>query len=62
MFIHGKVRFAPNEWHGSWIRPDPGPDIVRVRIQKEKKLKLYLKGQNPVLRGLAFAARYLRSI
>jgi hypothetical protein len=28
-------------------------NIVGVRIQEEKNLKLYRKGQNPVLRGLA---------
>ena len=30
-----------------------GTNMVGVRIQEEKNLKLYRKGQNPVLRGLA---------
>jgi hypothetical protein len=53
MFIHGKVRFEPNEWQGFMDAAGTGTDMVGVRIQEEKNLKLYRKGQNPVLRGLA---------
>src|SRR5882762_3214341 len=42
VFIHGKVRFEPN-----------ATSMVGVRIREERNLKLYRKGQNPVLRGLA---------
>ena len=52
MFIHGKVRFEPNEWQGFMDAAGTGTNIVGVRIQEEKNLKLYRKGQNPVLRGL----------
>jgi hypothetical protein len=53
MFIHGKVRFEPNEWQGFKDAAGNDTSMVGVRIREEKNLKLYRKGQNPVLRGLA---------
>jgi hypothetical protein len=53
MFIHGRVRFEDNEWFGFRDAVGSATNIVGVRIQEEKNLKLYRKGQNPVLRGLA---------
>ena len=53
MFIHGRVRFEDIEWYGFRDAVGAHANIVGVRIQEEKNLKLYRKGQNPVLRGLA---------
>jgi hypothetical protein len=53
MFIHGKVRFEPKEWAGFTEAAGTATNMVGVRIREEKNLKLYRKGQNPVLRGLA---------
>lgn len=53
LFIHGKVRFEDNEWFGFKDAAGAGTSMVGVRIREEKSLKLYRKGQNPVLRGLA---------
>jgi len=49
MFIHGKVRFEPNEWAGFRDAAGTATSMVGVRIQEERSLKLYRKGQNPVL-------------
>jgi hypothetical protein len=53
IFIHGKVRFESKEWYGFKDAVGADTTIVGVRIREEKNLKLYRKGQNPVLRGLA---------
>ncbi len=53
IFIHGRVRFDQQEWRGFESAVGTGTNIVGVRIQTEKNLKLYRKGCNPVLRGLA---------
>jgi len=53
MFIHGKVWFEPEEWAGFADAAGNGTNMVGVRIREEKNLKLYRKGVNPVLRGLA---------
>jgi hypothetical protein len=53
MFIHGKVRFERNEWQGFKDAAGSNTSMIGVRIREEKNLKLYRKGQNPVLRGLA---------
>ena len=53
LFIHGKVRFEDEEWQGFRDAAGAETKIVGVRIREEKNLKLYRKGQNPVLRGLA---------
>ena len=53
LFIHGKVRFENAEWSGFRDAVSTETNIVGVRIREEKNLKLYRKGQNPVLRGLA---------
>ena len=51
MFIHGKVRFEAKEWAGFRDAVGTDTNIVGVQIREEKNLKLYRKGQNPVLRG-----------
>ncbi len=53
IFIHGRVRFERNEWAGFEEAAAGVKNIVGVRIRDEFNLKLYRKGQNPILRGLA---------
>ncbi len=53
VFIHGRIRFEENEWLGFKDAVGKGTNISGVRIREEKNLKLYRKGQNPILRGLA---------
>ena len=52
MFIHGRVRFSDDEW-GGFRDAGSGTNVVGVQIRDEKNLKLYRKGLNPVLRGIA---------
>ena len=52
-YIHGKVWFETEEWRGFSDAAGTNTNMVGVRIREEKNLKLYRKGQNPVLRGLA---------
>src|SRR5271157_2742797 len=47
------LTFEPNEWQGFSDAAGTATSMVGVRIREEKNLKLYRKGQNPVLRGLA---------
>lgn len=53
MFIHGRVRFEEEEWQGFVDAAGSETNMVGVRIRDEKDLKLYRKGCNPILRGLA---------
>lgn len=53
MFVHGKVRFETAEWAGFRDAVGKETNIVGVQIREERNLKLFRKGQNPVLRGLA---------
>ncbi len=53
IFVHGRVWFEEKEWMGFKDAVGKGTNIVGVRIREEKNLKLYRKGQNPILRGLA---------
>lgn len=53
VFIHGKVRFDREEWAGFEEAASSATNIVGVRIRHELNLKLYRRGQNPILRGLA---------
>lgn len=53
MFIHGRVRFEDSEWFGFKDAAGSVTNVVGIRIREEKNLKLYRKGQNPVMRGLA---------
>jgi hypothetical protein len=53
LFIHGRVRFNDAEWNGFRAAVGNDTKLVGVRIREEKNLKLYRKGQNPVLRGTA---------
>ncbi|HZQ55276.1 MAG TPA: hypothetical protein VFB14_23965 [Bryobacteraceae bacterium] len=53
LFIHGRVRFEDDEWFGFRDAAGSSTNMVGVRIRPDTNLKLYRKGQNPVLRGLA---------
>jgi hypothetical protein len=53
LFIHGRVRLNDEEWSGFRAAVDSESRLVGVRIRDERNLKLYRKGQNPVLRGTA---------
>jgi len=53
VFFHGKVWFNKEEWAGFEEAASEVTNIVGVRIRDELNLKLYRKGQNPILRGLA---------
>jgi hypothetical protein len=53
LFIHGRVRFEDDEWHGFKDAAGSATNIVGVRMRPDANLKLYRKGQNPALRGLA---------
>lgn len=53
LFVHGKVRFQDPEWAGFCEAAGSKTKVVGVRIVPEKDLKLYRKGDQPILRGLA---------
>lgn len=53
LFIHGRVRLNDEEWSGFRAAVGTKTTLVGVRIRDENNLKLYRKGQNPVLRGTA---------
>jgi hypothetical protein len=54
LFLHGKVRFNDEEWHGFIEGTDSNTRLVGVRIREDSDLKLYRRGEYPVLRGLAY--------
>ena len=53
IFFHGRVWFNKEEWAGFEEAASAATNIVGVRIRDEFNLKVYRKGQNPILRGLA---------
>lgn len=54
LFIHGKVRFNDEEWQGFKSAVDTPTNLVGVKIRDELDLKIYRKGNMPILRGLAY--------
>ncbi len=54
LFLHGKVRFNDEEWLGFKAAVGRETNLVGVRIRPVGDFKLFRKGQNPVLRGLAY--------
>jgi hypothetical protein len=54
VFIHGKVRFEQNEWLGFRDAISANTNLVGVRIRDEKNLKLFRKGNHPILRGMSY--------
>lgn len=53
LFLHGRVRFAPDEWRGFTSAVDGRTNLVGVRIKNEGSLKFFTMGNHAVLRGLA---------
>jgi len=54
LFIHGQTRFKRSEWEGFASAVDSRTSLVGVRIKDDKRLKLFRKSDNPVLRGTAY--------
>jgi hypothetical protein len=54
LFIHGKVRFEEREWTGFREAAGPKTNLVGVRIRPEGDLRFYRRGDQPILRGLAY--------
>lgn len=54
LFIHGKVAFNQNEWKGFQKGAGKDTNIVGVQIRPYPSLKLFRKGDMPILRGLAY--------
>jgi hypothetical protein len=54
LFLHGRVRFNNEEWTGFSEAVGVSMKLVGVRIRESRDLKLYRKGEYPVLRGLAY--------
>ena len=55
LFIHGKVRFSDSEWEGFKSKVPQGTNLVGIKIQEARNIKLYRKSKHPVLRGLSYA-------
>ena len=54
LFLHGKVGFAAEEWHG--FQEGVGSsatNLVGIKIRDEPDLRLFRTGSHPVLRGIA---------
>jgi len=54
LFIHGKVRFEEREWTGFREAAGTSTNLVGVRIRTDSDLKMFRKGDQPLLRGLAY--------
>ena len=54
LFLHGKVRFNNEEWRGFMEGAAGSTKLVGVRIRENRDLKLYRRGEYPVVRGLAY--------
>jgi len=52
LFIHGRVKFNKEEWEGFEEGVDERTNLVGIKIRDDSALRLYKKGENPVLRGL----------
>ena len=54
LFIHGRVRFNEEEWAGFCNAATSATRLVGVRITSERSLKIFSRGDRPILRGLAY--------
>lgn len=54
LFVHGRIRFADDEWEGFRDAADASTNIVGVTIDEGEKLKLFSTSTLPVLRGMAW--------
>jgi hypothetical protein len=55
LFIHGRVRFDEREWNGFREAAGKDTNVVGVRIKHESDLRIYRCGDQPIMRGLAYA-------
>jgi hypothetical protein len=56
LFLHGRVKFADDEWQGFRNAADSSTNLVGVRIKDLETTRLYGLGALPILRGLAYVA------
>ena len=54
LFLHGKVKFNHTEWRGFGEAVDKNTNLVGVRIRSCTDIKLFRKGNLPIIRGLAY--------
>jgi hypothetical protein len=54
VFVHGKARFADDEWRGFEDGAGSDMKVIGVRIRDDRTLRLFRPDENTVLRGLAF--------
>lgn len=54
LFIHGKIAFNDDEWQGFTSATPRGTNLVGIRIKHADALKLYTRGDHPVLRGTTY--------
>ncbi len=54
LFIHGRTSFNDEEWRGFSDAVDSKTNLVGVRIRNTSDLKLFRRGDMPVLRGIAY--------
>ncbi len=54
LFIHGKVQFDNEEWSGFQDAVSSATNLIGVCIRPSNKIKLYRRGNNPVLRGISY--------
>lgn len=53
LFIHGRVRFADDEWAGFTDAVDGQTKLIGVQIADAQRMKLFSSKNTPVLRGCA---------
>ena len=54
VFVHGKVRFDDAEWDGFVEGAGTASKVVGIYMRENHDLKLFRKGEYPVMRGLAY--------
>ncbi len=54
VFVHGKVRFDDLEWEGFVEGAGAASEVVGIYMRENRDLKLFRKGEYPVMRGLAY--------
>ena len=54
VFVHGKVRFDDAEWDGFVEGAGTASKVIGIYMRENHDLKLFRKGEYPVMRGLAY--------
>ncbi len=54
LFIHGRAAFTDDEWKGFSAAVDDRTNLVGVRIQQTRDIKLFSPGSMPIMRGMAY--------